>query len=118
MASAEVMNPASLPAGKVEEYQAPISVIPAPDASGEPSRGGVPSSFYDNVAPEVYLGPRGVQRTLINKQGLKLNAYFWPAENSKCVLLFVCTSVTNAPPSRSSMKAEVVSAACCACVCV
>jgi len=89
MASAEVMNPASLPAGKVEEYQAPISVIPAPDASGEPSRGGVPSSFYDNVAPEVYLGPRGVQRTLINKQGLKLNAYFWPAENSKCVLLFV-----------------------------
>lgn len=104
MASAEVLPPPAtntavarpssfespaFKAGAVE-HQAPLDIVSHPDASGPTERGGVPTNFYDTVDPAVYLGPRGVQRTMVNKQGLKLQSYFYPAEGTaKCVLQFV-----------------------------
>ena len=69
--------------------QPPISLIPEPDTAGAGRPGGIPPSFYDDLDPAVYLGPAGVQATMVNKQGLKLKTYSWPAKDPKCVLLFV-----------------------------
>lgn len=52
-------------------------------------RGGVPPSFYDSVDPSYNLGAHGSSSTMTNSQGLKLKTYFWPAQNAKCVLIFV-----------------------------
>ncbi|KAL4445371.1 hypothetical protein ABPG77_011196 [Micractinium sp. CCAP 211/92] len=49
---------------------------------------GVPKTCYDQVKPSVYLGPRGVHRTLVNRDGLHLQSYFWPAEEAKAMLVF------------------------------
>lgn len=40
------------------------------------------------VAPETYLGPRGQHRELVNRDGLRLQTYFWPAAAPRAVLLF------------------------------
>lgn len=40
------------------------------------------------VEPETYLGPRGQHRELVNRDGLRLQTYFWPAAAPRAVLLF------------------------------
>ncbi|KDD74778.1 hypothetical protein H632_c1079p0 [Helicosporidium sp. ATCC 50920] len=59
---------------------------------------GVPRTTYDVVAPAHYLGSRGVETHLVNKQGLNLKAYFWPAKKAKAVLMFVHGHVPGSPP--------------------
>lgn len=85
-----VQVPAALPSGGVEP-KAPISLPPTQEPSPEEvGPGGVPRTVYDTVDPSVYMGPRGHQKDLVNRKGLKLRSYFWPAEkDAKAVLLFV-----------------------------
>jgi acylglycerol lipase len=91
MASVEVLAPvatdASLPTVGVEP-QPPLG-IPEPDkpSKEEVRAGGVPITVYDETDPEVYLGPRGREATMVNKQGLALKAYFWPAEKPIATLI-------------------------------
>lgn len=49
----------------------------------------VQQTVYDTVDQRQLLGARGQQGELINKQGLRLATYLWPAENAKAVLIFV-----------------------------
>ncbi|GAB4822633.1 hypothetical protein N2152v2_009679 [Parachlorella kessleri] len=53
------------------------------------TRKGIPASFYDTVSHKSLLGEHGVEKELVNKQGLKLATYYWPAEHAKAVLIFV-----------------------------
>jgi alpha-beta hydrolase superfamily lysophospholipase len=41
------------------------------------------------LEPEVFLGSRGQHRVMVNKDGLRLQSYFWPAEDAKAVIIFV-----------------------------
>lgn len=50
---------------------------------------GVPSTIYNDVDPEIYLGPRGKECYMVNSQGLRLKTYFWPAEKPKATIVFV-----------------------------
>ena len=49
---------------------------------------GVPKTCYDEVPPAMYLGPHGVRHVMRNRDGLALQAYFWPAPSPKAVLVF------------------------------
>lgn len=94
MASADVLHPAALPSGNgtAPPPQAPISFpTPSPPSSPkiETSLTGVPKTIYDDVDPSFYLGPKGVEDSMTNAQGLKLRRYIWPAQNPKSVLVFV-----------------------------
>ena len=44
---------------------------------------------YETVPVECYLGPHGTQQWLVNKQGLRLKNYLWPADRpANAVLVF------------------------------
>ena len=52
---------------------------------------GAPATAYDEAPPASYLGPHGgVERWIVNKQGLKLKSHFWPAatKSARAVVLF------------------------------
>ena len=98
MASADVLSPGGALASHVhgndtfQHNEAPISLpTPSPPSSPkvEVSPTGVPKTFYDDLDPSYYLGPRGREDFMVNAQGLKLKRYLWPAENAKSVLCFV-----------------------------
>lgn len=69
----------------------PISPIPQPDVPSKEAipGSGIPYSVYEEADPATYLGPRGKQTYMTNDQGLKLKAYFWPAENPVATLVMV-----------------------------
>ena len=50
---------------------------------------GVPTTAYDTVDPARLLGVAGFRDQLVNKQGLVLQSYFWPAPEPRAVLLYV-----------------------------
>lgn len=68
-----------------------LDSLPIGLPSKEPANAarGVPRTCYDDVPASHYLGRAGVQERMINKQGLSLNTYYWPARRPKAVLLFV-----------------------------
>lgn len=50
------------------------------------------ASLYSEDTRHHQLGPRGVESMFVNRQGLKLATYFWPADNpgtTKAVVLGV-----------------------------
>lgn len=47
------------------------------------------ADIYEGVDPQSILGPTGAERELVNKQGLRLKAYYLPAASPRAVLLFV-----------------------------
>lgn len=51
---------------------------------------GVPTTCYDEVEAELYLGPHGQRHEMMNKDGLRLQTYFWPAapSSAKAIVLF------------------------------
>lgn len=83
MASAEVLP--TVPAAAGDDLQTQTS-SPSPEPAGP---AGVPRTIYDDTALSTSMGSRGSQQLLVNKQGLRLKTYCWPAEQAKCVLLFV-----------------------------
>ena len=61
----------------------------AHDPPRKSARKGVPASAYDSADPRLLFGSAGVEQEVVNKKGLRLAAYFWPAAEPKAVLLFV-----------------------------
>ncbi len=47
------------------------------------TRKGITHTDYDDVDAKQLLGEHGVEQDLVNKQGLKLAAYYWPAPQVK-----------------------------------
>lgn len=92
MASADVALPSpksQLVDGGVEPQPALSLPSITEDSLPKTGQNGVPVTVYDTVDPTIYLGSRGQERHIVNRQGLKLRGYFWPAENAKAVLIFV-----------------------------
>ena len=61
---------------------------PPPHSPCNPCLLVVPSPRVPQVSPSQYLGPRGVHREMTNKDGLRLQSYWWPAEQPKAAVLF------------------------------
>ena len=96
MASADVINLAtstlssSIPSSSHDGDNSPKTVVEphSPVSILDPSNG-IPRTIYDDMPSSYYFGSRGHEDIMINAQGLKLRRYFWPAENAKCVKVFV-----------------------------